>query len=166
MYSSLSMKLESDVGKELSQLVLGQFVGKWAPDRKILLLAVEVWKTLSPLRTGFLSSQCVFQIFFLSNHLSHSFPYKWETWALGSLIWFFFSKLLALAQPLSITGTCIYLPGWITWMWVSYPRSHHELMSELGLLLLIVGRLVITPMLKAIYSFYYKSLLLCWCVPK
>lgn len=32
-------------------------------------------------------------------------------------------------------------------------------MPELGLLLLIMGGLVITPMLKAIYSFYYKSLL-------
>lgn len=53
MYSSLSMKPESDVGKDLSQIVLGHFVGKWAPDRKILSLAVEMWKTLSPQRSGF-----------------------------------------------------------------------------------------------------------------
>lgn len=79
MYPSLSLKLESDVGKELSQLVLGHFVGKWAPDSKILLLTVEVWKTLSPLRAGLLSSQCIFQVLFLSNDLSHSFPYKQET---------------------------------------------------------------------------------------
>lgn len=46
MYPSLSMKIESDVGKELSQLILGDFVGKWAPDRETLLLAVEVWKTI------------------------------------------------------------------------------------------------------------------------
>lgn len=44
-------------------------------------------------------------------------------------------------------------------MRVSCPRSHNELMPEQGLLLLIMGRLEIIPMLKAIYIFYYKNLL-------
>lgn len=48
---------------------------------------------------GFLSSQCIFQILFLSSRLSQNFPYKWETWALGSLIWFFFKVLGTFTIP-------------------------------------------------------------------
>lgn len=69
-----------DVGKRLSQPFLGLSAGKCAPARRILLMAVEVWEILSPLRVGgggFVIS-AYFSDLVLSNDLSRSFPCKWE----------------------------------------------------------------------------------------